>query len=97
MCSFGTPYRKNSRLAKLRGDFLSPLARPGAGGHKHVQLTGSLCSKAAEYPVPFCNEYALLARKRYEEEPLQLGDQEAETAADTRGGEYEMMWLNELL
>eukprot|EP00972_Heterocapsa_arctica_P076215 11244453-Heterocapsa_arctica.AAC.1 len=47
MCAFGAPYRKNTQFGLVNSEHLAPSAQKCPGLHKHLQLTGSLCTAAS--------------------------------------------------
>eukprot|EP00972_Heterocapsa_arctica_P095527 14088323-Heterocapsa_arctica.AAC.1 len=61
MCAFGAPYRKNTKFGLVNSEHLTPLAQRCPGFHRHIQLTGSLCTAASEYPSGLTDAWAELS------------------------------------
>jgi hypothetical protein len=97
MCSFGAPFRKDTRLGLVRAPFLKPLARPCTGFHSHVRLEGALCSRAARYPDGFAQEYATLAYAAFVRDPPTLGGEDISRVRDDASGGSELVWFNEVM
>ena len=97
-CSFGAPYRKDTRLARLRASCLRSLDRMcSCPGPHAVQLSGSETTRAAEYLPRFCREYAEAAAAAFHADPPSLGAAEAVAMNAGAPPVYETVWLNELL
>lgn len=97
-CQFGAPYRKDTRLARLRADCLRPLDRMCCCTGPHaVSLAGGETKKAAEYVPRFCTEYAAAAAAVHRADPPALGQDEAAAMATGTPACYEKFWINDLL
>ena len=97
-CAFGTPFRKDTRLARVRARHLRVLDQMCTCSGPHaVQLEGGLAKKAAEYSPRFCEAYADAARQAFDLEGPQLGVDEAAALSPDGGFASEMIWLNELV
>ena len=96
-CRFGAPFQKDTRLARVRAEFLRPLDKPCICGVPHaVRLEGGRAKAAAEYLPEFCRQYAELARQRFDEEEPSLGQADVDDVTVDRGVANEMLWVNDL-
>ena len=96
-CSFGTPFKKDTRLARVRAEHLRALDMMCTCGKPHcVRLEGGLTKRAAEYSPGFCAAYASAARAAYDREQPRLGEEEAAQLQPDGSIVGEMLWLNEL-
>ena len=96
-CAFGAPFRKDTRLARVRASHLEVLDKMcTCPGLHDVRLEGALTKKAAEYSPNFCAAYAAAAREAFLQEAPALGEDDVEQFAAEQGQASEMLWLNEL-
>ena len=99
-CDFNAPYRKNTTLGLVyAGHFEQFRGRTCKGGHEHIQLKGSLCGLASEYPPGLCNELAdaISYARRVADETI-LDDYYPTTNTTAAGaGAFERLYFNEIL
>ena len=96
-CQFGASFRKDTRLARVRAEFLRPLDRPCVCGVPHAaRLEGGRDEGAAEYLPAFCQEFAALARGQFDVEMPSLGAADAESVTKDVCVANEMLWVNDL-
>ena len=97
-CRLGAPYRKDTRLARLRAACLQPLDRMCECISPHaVELEGSATTPAAEYLPAFCAAYARAAGDHFRASPPQLGFDEAAALGEGTPARFEKLWVNDLL
>ena len=97
-CRFGAPYRKDTRLARFRAEFLRPLDQMCicVGPHR-MQLAGSETKRAAEYLPDFCRQYADALAEDLRSRPGEPGSTEVEALRDGTPPRFEKLWVNDLL
>ena len=97
-CRFGAPFKKDTRLARLRADCLRPLDRMCVCTTPHaVTLEGSATKKAAEYLPEFCAAYADAVAQDIRARGTTLGAEEADALGAGTPPFYERLWVNDLL
>ena len=97
-CRYGAPFKKDTRLARLRAEFLRPLDRmcQCVGPHA-MQLTGGETKKAAKYLPAFCTAYAAATAAHVLAQPESPAMEEARALAEGTPARYEKLWVNDLL
>ena len=97
-CRFGAPYRKDTRLARLRAEFLRPLDQMCICTKPHaVQLSGSETTRAAEYLPAFCKQYAAATARHLQQLNTKPGIEEAAAMEEGTPARFEKLWVNDLL
>ena len=96
MCQFGAPYRKSTRLGRVRAGWLAALGRRCAGGHRHEQLQGGRTTAAACYPAELCACWAAAAAAACRQEAALFTELQAADPPEARPGALERLWLNDL-
>ena len=97
MCQFGAPYRKSTRLGRVRASWLEVLGRRCQGGHQHEQLQGSRTTFAACYPAELCACWAAAAAAAYREESTLFAELQSADPPEVRPGALERLWMNDLV
>ena len=90
-CNFGSPHRKEFRLL-LTGIDAEPVTLKCKGGHKHLQIQGSLTKPSAVYTDGVARHFALAFARA-----LEARRRDAYDAADRPGPRCESILVNDLL